>query len=134
VNIVKLAAGTALLALFLAACGSGNAATAPPNTHPSTHAAALTTTQAQTICNDLNTWAKTAANEDEPRFSPQLESDETEASGTSFGSDLVQFDNSLQEMNSDALEPGPPGDEQPIQQVETDCQSYGVTFTPIPSP
>jgi ABC-type phosphate transport system substrate-binding protein len=129
-STVKLAAGAALLALALAACGSGKAATAPP----STQAAALTTAQAQAICNDLNTWAKTAENEDEPRFNSQLESDETEASGTSFGSDLVQFDDSLQEINSDALEPGPPGDEQPVQQVEADCQSYGVTFTPIPDP
>jgi hypothetical protein len=118
----------------LAGCSDGKAATAPPSAQASTQSTALSTAQAQAVCNDLNTWATTAENQDQPRFNSQLESDETEASGTPFGNDLAQFDDSLQEMNSDALEPGPPGDEQPVQQVEADCRSYGVTFTPIPSP
>jgi hypothetical protein len=89
--------------------------------------ASLSYSRGMSICNDLNTWARTANNQDTPRFSPQLESDESEAASSQLGSDLASFDESMQAENSGALEPGPPGDPQP---VESDCSTYGVTFTP----
>jgi len=49
---------------------------------------------------------------------------------TELGNDLVNFGNDLETDNSLALEPGPPGDEQPVQMVEADCGNYGVAFTP----
>lgn len=86
--------------------------------------------QGEGICYDLNTWAQTANNQDTPRFNAQLEADENEAAGSQLGEDLVDLDESLQAMNSAALDPGPPGDEQPVQEIESDCSAYGVTFTP----
>jgi len=101
--------------------------------HPAaaaSRATALTYAKAAAICNELNTWAQTAGNRDQPRFSAQLNQDETEAANTQLGNDLVTFGDDLETSNSLALEPGPPGDEQPVQMVESDCLSYGVTFTP----
>ena len=90
----------------------------------------LSYSQGASICRDLNSWARTANNQDTPRFSAQLESDESAAAGSQLGSDLASFDGDLQTENSAALEPGPPGDEQSVQFVESDCSAYGVTFTP----
>jgi hypothetical protein len=90
----------------------------------------LSYSQGASICNNLNAWARTANNQDTPRASSQLASDESAAAGSQLGSDLASFDESLQAENSVALEPGPPGDPQPVQSVESDCAAYGVTFTP----
>jgi hypothetical protein len=134
-----VAATTSLLLLGMAACGRASpvpASGTPAPVSTSSAVAALTYAQGQSICNDLNTWAQTAENQDMPRFNAQLEQDQAEAmsADSQLGTDLASFDDDLQSENSDALLPGPPGDEQPVQQLETDCQAYGVTFTPIPNP
>ena len=90
----------------------------------------LSYSQGASICRDLNSWARIANNQYTPRFSAQLESDESAAAGSQLGSDLASFDGDLQTENSVALEPGPPGDEQSVQLVESDCSAYGVTFAP----
>jgi hypothetical protein len=116
-----------VLRVGVAACGGP-----APHHHAAapSRAAALTYAQAAAIRNELNSWAQTAGNEDQPRFSAQLNQDETEAANTQLGNDLVTFGDDLGSSNSLALDPGPPGDEQPVQMVESDCLSYGVTFTP----
>lgn len=121
VIVVVLAVG-----LGLAACGSS---TSQPTTPVRSKTPAFTASEGMSICNDVNSWLKTAENQDMPRFNATLESDESEAARTQLGSDLSSLDDDLQQMNSDALMPGPPGDPQPIQAVESDCKSYGVTIT-----
>ena len=125
---MRRASYTAVLAaLAIAGCGSP---AAHHHASASSEPAALTNAQGATICTELNSWAQTANNQDQPRLSTQLAKAGTAAAGTELGSDLVSFGDDLQTSNSLALEPGPPGDEQPVQMVEADCKTYGVTFNP----
>src|SRR5262249_3496645 len=94
---------------------------------------ALTASQSAAICNDVNAWLNVAYNEYTPRFNATLSADETEAGSTKLGTDLSNFDNELQSINSDALLNGPPGQPLAIQAVAADCNAYGVTIrTPGP--
>ncbi len=79
-----------VLVLTLAACGS-----AAPVAHPSSAAVSsaaassvaldLTSAQGKSICGDITAWIPQADNQDTPRFSAQLETDESEAANTSLG-------------------------------------------------
>jgi hypothetical protein len=133
---MKRTAVHALMVLALAGCGTSAASTtgaAPPTTSTapsSSSPAGLSQGQGAGICNDFNTWAQQANNQDMPRFNTTLANDEAKAQGTALGNDLVAEDQDLQEVNSLALEPGPPTDPQPIQALEQDCTNYGVTLNP----
>jgi hypothetical protein len=83
------------------------------------------------ICTDLSDWLPQAVNEDQPRFTAQLESDETEAGSTSLGNDLTTLDTNLQEINGLALFPSPPGVYPPtgLGALQNDCSAYGVTVS-----
>lgn len=71
-------------------------------------------------------WLKKAENQDMPRFSSVMETDETEAQGTQLGDDLQTLDDDLQTLNSVALLPQVPGQPSDVQVLQTDCQGYGV--------
>jgi hypothetical protein len=114
--------------LAVAACG-GSTAHSPAAT-TSAAPAGLTYSQGARICSDLNTWLAVAYNEDMPRFSAQMEADESqaEAANTALGSDLAILDSNLQSLNSVAFEPSPPGYSPPtgISALQQDCSDYGV--------
>ena len=66
-----------------------------------------------------------------PRFSTQLEADESEAGNTPLGQDMTTLDNALQSENSLALISNNyvvTGSSDPITGLLQDCQSYGVTL------
>ena len=98
-------------------------------------AAALTSGQAVSICQDLKSWLAAGMNQDTPRFSAQLESDETEASNANsqLGTDLTGLDEALQSSNSLALDPWTGGggaiglSPSNGQFLAYDCSQVGVT-------
>jgi hypothetical protein len=94
------------------------------------HQPSISAGEVTQICNDVNTWLKTAANQGAPRFDARLSADESKANGTTLGSDLANMDNDLQQINSLALTNGPPGQAMAIQAVAADCAPYGVTLSP----
>ena len=125
-----------VLVLVLAACGSS-----APVTHPSSApasaiasssaAAGLTSAQGKSICQDIAAWIPQANNADEPRFSAQLESDESEAGNAPLGQDMATLDTDLQTENSLALNSANyevTGEPDPITALSQDCNGYGVTL------
>ncbi len=124
-KVISAAAAVLTAGISLTACGSSvSSSSAVASNTP----AAITASESTSICNDVNTWLKTAVNADMPRFNATLHADESEAAGTQLGSDLTSLDDDLQQMNSDALMNGPPGDPQPIQAVAADCADVSVTI------
>jgi hypothetical protein len=71
-----------------------------------------------------------------PRFSPQLESDESEAANTTLGQDMTTLDDNLQTENSLALNSANyevTDEPDPITGLSQDCNGYGVTLNWSPS-
>ncbi len=103
----SVAAAVLAVALALSACGGPAHATRHHAHHsmPST----ITYSQGASICNDINAWLSPAMNENQPRFTIQMQSDETQADTTSLGLDLGTLDTNLQQLNGAALFPSPPG-------------------------
>jgi hypothetical protein len=128
---VSIAAAT-LGILVIGGCGNTSthhlaAASAPTITTAPT----LTASQGAVICNDFKAWLPGAFNQRMPRFNAQLESDETEAGDTPLGTDLLNFDSNLQDLNGSAFFPSPPGyagTPTGIGALQQDCATYGVTF------
>ncbi|SRR6266568_2385798 len=117
--------------ILLGGCSSASphhAAAAPA----ATTAPTLTASQGAAICNDLKAWLPGAFNQDMPRFNAQLESDESEAAGTPLGTDLSNLDSNLQQLNSVAFFPSPPGytagPPTGIGALQQDCAAYGVNI------
>lgn len=108
----------------LAGCGRDAAHAASRHSHSAP--AALSDAQGTAICSEVNTWLKAAYNEDTPRFNAALNADEAEAGTTALGDALGNFGADLQDINSDALMNGPPGDPQAIQAVAAACNAYDV--------
>jgi hypothetical protein len=131
-----IAVAVTAAASAITACGSSAPISTPTpfgsGTSSATSAAAaqsftsLTRAQVKEICTDLLAWSTAALAEDPPRFTPRLESDEQEAAGTKLGRDMSMLDSALQTDNSQALEPGPPGQPSDAQVLAQDCQSYGI--------
>jgi len=122
-----------VLVLALAACG-GSAPASQPSASPSSapsSSAALSNAQGKTICQDIAAWIPQANNEDMPRFTAQLEADESEAGNTPLGQDMTTLDESLQTENSLALNSvnyEVTGEADPITGLSQDCNGYGVTL------
>jgi hypothetical protein len=91
-------------------------------------AAGLTSAQEAQICGDLLAWSKVATNEDMPRFTQTLVNDVGEAGNSQLGTDMSSLESDLTQINSLALEPGPPGQPSSAQAVDYDCQHYGVSI------
>jgi hypothetical protein len=72
-------------------------------------------------------------NENQPRFTAQMQSDENTAGNTSLGTDLQTLDANLQALNGVALFPSPPGYSPPtgLSALHQDCTAYGVNV-PLP--
>ena len=90
--------------------------------------AVLSPTQGARICHDLNAWLAGARHEAKPRFSSQMESDETQAGYSALGNDLMTLDWNLINFNSDALKNSPP-DYYPVTglaALQHDCAGYGA--------
>jgi len=111
--------------LGLAACGGSTPAYSG---HVATPRATLTCSQGASICHDLDVWLVQAWNEDQPRFTANMESGETEAGDTSLGTDLRTLDANLQTLNSNALMPSPPGCSPAtgVGALQQDCTAYGI--------
>jgi hypothetical protein len=124
-------------ALALAACG-GAAPIAHPSSAPASAATSgLTSAQGTSTCNDIAAWIPQARNEDTPRFTSQLEADESQAqaAGAQLGQDMSTLDNSLQVENGNALlsvNYQVTGQPDPISGLSQDCQAYGVTLNWTP--
>lgn len=120
------------LVVMLAACGGTASTEASPSRSASSAAsspAGLTSAQGTQICKDLLAWSNVAYNEDMPRFSQTLTSDEATAGDSQLGQDMTTMDNDLPNINSLAFEPGPPGMPSDGQALAYDCQQYGVTIS-----
>ena len=83
--------------------------------------------------NDLDTWIAPAENQDQPRFDPTLEADETLAvnDGSALGNDLSTEDSDLQQDNSLALMSGILDNDEGVSNtnaLSSDCAGYGVTL------
>jgi hypothetical protein len=123
------------MAFAVTACGSSGTSTSTSSpaaaaSTPASSPAGLASTQATQICNDLLAWSKVAYNEDMPRFTQALVNDtnEAEAADSQLGSDMGSLETDLTQINSLALEPGPPGQPSDAQAVDYDCQQYGVNI------
>ncbi len=91
--------------------------------------AGLSTSQGARICRDLNAWLAGAWPESKPRFSFQMESDESEAGYSVLGSDLLELDSNLLNLNAGALRKSRP-DYYPVTglgALQHDCAGYGVS-------
>lgn len=122
------ALAAASLAAGLAACGASPNSPDPVAASSSVAAPAFTQAQGVAICHDFAAWLPVAFNQDEPRFSSQLQADESEAASTQLGSDLSTLDSDLQSINSDAFFPQQPGSPSDLQAIQNDCAAYGVTI------
>lgn len=84
-----------VLALALAACGVGSSSSHPPaapaqaSSTPASSPAGQTSAQGAMICQDLAKWIPQADNGTTPRFTDQLETDETDASGSQLGDNMT---------------------------------------------
>lgn len=113
---------------LVAACGGNSHPAAQPNAAPT-----LSYSQGLKICNDLNSWIPQADNQDQPRFNPTLEADETMAVNdkSALGNDLATEDNDLQSDNSLAMLQGTINNQQGVSNTDalsSDCTGYGVTL------
>ena len=126
-----IAAAAAVGVISLGGCSSASTHhVAAPAAAASITAPTLTASQGATICDDLKAWLPGAFNQDMPRFNAQLQSDESEAAGTPLGTDLSNLDSNLQQLNSDAFFPSPPGytagPPTGIGPLQQDCAAYAV--------
>jgi len=83
------------------------------------------------ICNDLNEWLAGAWHQTRPRFTAQMESDETDAGYGALGTDLMTLDWNLVNFNSGALRNSKPN-HYPVTgltALQHDCAGYGVGVT-----
>jgi hypothetical protein len=122
------------LALALAACGGtthSTAQSAPSSAPASSAVPGLSSAQGKSVCQDIATWIPQADNQDMPRFSTQLETDESEAGNTPLGQDMTTLDDNLQSENGNALISNNyvvTGSPDPITGLSQDCNGYGVTL------
>lgn len=129
-----MAISAAFTCLAAAACSSPKfnntpiAASSPAPTAASASPARLTEAQSAQICQDIQAWILGADNQDMPRFSTTLQTDEAQARGMALGYDMTSLDNDLQSENTDALLPTPPGQPSDISSLSQDCNAYGVTL------
>jgi hypothetical protein len=90
--------------------------------------AGLSIVQGAKICDDLNTWVAGARGQSKPRFTVQMESDESKAGYSVLGTDLLELDSNLDNLNSGALKNSPPN-YYPVTGLAAlthDCAGYGV--------
>jgi hypothetical protein len=90
--------------------------------------AGLSISQGAKICDDLNTWVAGARDQGKPRFSAQMESDESKAGYSVLGTDLMELDSNLDNLNSGALKNSRPN-YYPVTGLGAlthDCAGYGV--------
>jgi hypothetical protein len=80
------------------------------------------------ICSNLGDWLLAAASQGQPRFTAQMNGDETEAAGTPLGDDLATLDANLQAYNSLALVPDPSAGTG-LDALQADCAQFGIPVT-----
>jgi hypothetical protein len=92
--------------------------------------AGISFSQGAKICTDLNAWVAGAWQQSEPRFGTAMESDENVAGYSDLGSDLMELDTNLVNLNSGALKNSRP-DYYPVTGLGAlthDCAGYGVSI------
>lgn len=89
----------------------------------------LSTAEGARICDDLNVWLAEAGHQTQPRFSSEMESDETAAGYSDLGNDLMTLDFNLVNFNSGALKDSRPNyyPVTGLAALQHDCTGYGVT-------
>jgi hypothetical protein len=95
--------------------------------------AALSTAHGAKICRDLNAWLTGAWRQAKPRFTDQMDFDESEAGYTALGNDLMTLDWNLVNFNSGALKNSLPN-HYPVTgltALQNDCAGYGVTVEAV---
>jgi uncharacterized protein YceK len=115
----------ALVATAVLAAGCGSTAT-HHHSAPATTRLSFTNSEGAGICNDLNAWLLVAFKQDMPRFSATMRADESEASGTTIGTDLQTLDTDTQTENGLAFFPPGPGQPSDVNVLQQDCAAYGV--------
>jgi hypothetical protein len=137
-TIIKIAAAGAAAVVAagvaITACASSPrpAVTATARRPAKPAVPALSTAQGAKICKDLNGWLTGAWQQKEPRFTSQMDSDETEAGYTALGNDLMTLDWNLINFNSGALQNSQPNyyPVTGLAALQRDCAGYGVTLQP----
>jgi hypothetical protein len=135
--IVKMTAARAAAVITAGAAIAGCAASAPrpgitaAAKHVKAPSAGLSTAQGAKICRDLNAWLTGALQQKQPRFTSQMESDETEAGYSALGNDLMTLDWNLINFNSGAFKNTPPNyyPVTGLAALQHDCAGYGVTVS-----
>jgi hypothetical protein len=125
-----ITAGGAIGACAALAHGPAAITAAKRVVKPAARPVGLSTAQGARICDDLNAWLAGAWSQSKPRFSSQMESDETDAGYTALGNDLMTLDWSLINDNAGALKASPPN-HYPVTglaALQHDCSGYGVTL------
>jgi hypothetical protein len=131
ITVAARAAAVIAAAVAIAACAASAsrpaATTDAKRAKPATPA--LSTAKGAKICDDLNSWLTVAWHLPRPRFTAQMESDESAAGYTALGSDLMTLDFNLVNFNAGALRNTPPN-HYPVTglaALEHDCTGYGVS-------
>jgi hypothetical protein len=134
--------GTAWVAAVIAAGAAAGAVSGfarPAHRPVATHTAkraiaakpvALSTKQGAKICGDLNAWTAGASHQTKPEFGVQMETDMSQAGYSDLGSDLMELDTNLINLNAGALKTSKPN-YYPVTglgALTDDCAGYGVVI------
>jgi hypothetical protein len=95
---------------------------------PATALPVMSKAEGAKICRDLNGWLTGAWSQAKPRFTNQMDFDESEAGYTALGNDLMTLDWNLVNSNSAALQNSLPN-HYPVTgltALQNDCAGYGV--------
>jgi hypothetical protein len=141
IAITKITVAWAAAVITVAGTGGAIAACAASSPQPATAAAkrdvkaaakpaGLSTAHGAKICRDLNAWLTGAWRQAKPRFTNQMDFDESSAGYTALGNDLMTLDWNLVNFNAGALKNSPPNyyPVTGLTALQHDCASYRVTI------
>lgn len=141
IAITKITVAWAAAVITVAGTGGAIAACAASSPQPATAAAkrdakaaaksaGLSTAHGAKICRDLNGWLTGAWRQAKPRFTNQMDFDESSAGYTALGNDLMTLDWNLVNFKAGALKNSPPNyyPVTGLTALQHDCAGYGVTL------
>jgi hypothetical protein len=132
--VIAAAAVIAMGALIGAYAGSASRPTATAlakrDAKPAAMPGRLSTARGAKICRDLNGWLTGAWSQAKPRFTNQMQFDESNAGYSALGNDLMTLDWNLVNFSSGALKNSLPN-HYPVTgltALQHDCAGYSVTI------
>lgn len=141
IAITKITVAWAAAVIAVAGTGGAIAACAASSPQAATVAAkrdvkaaakpaGLSAAHGAKICRDLDTWLTGAWGQAKPRFTNQMDFDESSAGYTALGNDLMTLDWNLVNFNTGALKNSPPNyyPVTGLTALQHDCAGYGVTI------